>query len=81
MWYINIYTLMEGENISAYYNIENKNIVFIKIQYFLKINKKVLALCKIFAYNSPCCGMIAMKREVAAHSWRVFRGANVKLGN
>ena len=81
MWYINIYTIMEGENISAYYNIENKNIVFIKIQYFLKINKKVLALCKIFAYNSPCCGMIVMKREVAAHSWRVFRGANVKLGN
>ena len=72
---------MEGENISAYYNIVNKNIVFIKIQCFLKINKKVLALCKIFAYNSPCCGMIAMKREVAAHSWRVFRGANVKLGN
>ena len=72
---------MEGENISAYYNIVNKNIVFIKIQYFLKINKKILALCKIFAYNSPCCGMIAMKREVAAHSWRVFRGANVKLGN
>ena len=81
MRYINIYTIMEGENISSYYNIVNKNIVFIKIQYFFKINKKVLALCKVFDYNSPCCGMIAMKREVAAHSWRVFRGANVKLGN
>lgn len=34
MRYINIYTIMEGENISAYYNIVNKNIVFIKIQYF-----------------------------------------------
>ena len=64
-----------------YDDVMNKNIVSIKIQYFLKINKKVLALYKIFTYNSPCCGMIAMKREVAAHSWRVFRGANVKLGN
>lgn len=28
------------------------------------------------------CGMIALKREVAAHKVRqVFRGANVKLGN
>ena len=25
--------------------------------------------------------MIAMKREVAARKWQVFRGANVKLGN
>ena len=25
--------------------------------------------------------MIAMKREVAARLWQVFRGANVKLGN
>ena len=25
--------------------------------------------------------MIAMKREVAAFMWQVFRGANVKLGN
>jgi len=25
--------------------------------------------------------MIAMKREVAVRIWRVFRGANVKLGN
>ena len=44
MRYINIYTIMEGENISAYYNIVNKNIVFIKIQYFFKINKKVNGL-------------------------------------
>ena len=27
------------------------------------------------------CDMIAMKREVAAQEWQVFRGANVKLGN
>ncbi len=27
------------------------------------------------------CDMIAMKREVAASIWQVFRGANVKLGN
>ena len=25
--------------------------------------------------------MIALKREVAARDWQVFRGANVKLGN
>ncbi len=25
--------------------------------------------------------MIAVKREVAARLWQVFRGANVKLGN
>ena len=31
-------------------------------------------------YSISCCGMIAMKREVAA-KWQVFRGANVKLGN
>ena len=31
--------------------------------------------------HSLRCGMIAMKREVAACKWRVFRGANVKLGN
>ncbi len=34
-------------------------------------------------YTIPCCGMIAMKREVAvlSNQLQVFRGANVKLGN
>ena len=32
-------------------------------------------------YTNPCCGMIAVKREVAAIQSQVFRGANVKLGN
>ena len=32
-------------------------------------------------YTLTCCGMIAMKREVAARCGRFFRGANVKLGN
>ena len=41
-------------------------------------------------YTKPCCGMIAVKREVAAYvagfpvpsnGDRVFRGANVKLEN
>ena len=40
-----------------------------------------LAFLSESGYNIPCCGMIAMKREVAAHSCRFFRGANVKLGN
>jgi hypothetical protein len=30
-----------------------------------------------FGYNISCCDMIAMKREVAAHSLQVLRGANV----
>jgi hypothetical protein len=29
-------------------------------------NKKILAFSKIFLYTILCCGMIAMKREVAA---------------
>lgn len=29
--------------------------------------KKVLAIIYICVYNSWCCGMIAVKREVAAH--------------
>ena len=32
-------------------------------------------------YTNPCCGMIAVKREVAGNGDRVFRGANVKLEN
>ena len=43
-----------------------------------KKNKKILAICKTMLYNTKCCGMIALKREVAAFG-RFFRGANVKL--
>ena len=52
--------------------------VSIKIQFFLK---KGIANFKSIVYTSRCCDMIAMKREVAARLWQVFRGANVKLGN
>ena len=46
----------------------------------------MLAIMYFLLYTNNCCGMIAMKREVAANSrdeakWQVFRGANVKLGN
>ena len=47
-------------------------------------SKKPLAIRENTMYTNPCCGMIAMKREVAANGnagWQVFRGANVKLGN
>ena len=30
-----------------------------------KIFKKLLAICLGLVYNSPCCDMIAVKREVA----------------
>ena len=40
-------------------------------------SKKVLAFPENIMYTNNCCGMIAMKREVAA-CWQVFRGANVK---
>ncbi len=46
--------------------------------------QKILAKAKRLRYTTNCCGMIAMKREVAAYGrniWQVFRGANVKLGN
>ena len=48
---------------------------------FLPGMKKSLAKPGAFLYNKQCCDMIAMKREVAARKARVFRGANVKLGN
>ena len=35
----------------------------------------------VFIYNTQCCDMIALMREVAAGSPQVFRGANVKLEN
>ncbi len=41
----------------------------------------MLAIPVNIGYNYSCCGMIAVKREVAAYIWQVFRGANVKLGN
>ena len=41
----------------------------------------MLAIPVNIGYNNFCCGMIAVKREVAALMWQVFRGANVKLGN
>ena len=43
--------------------------------------KKVLETLEKLMYTKQCCDMIAMKREVAAPKWQVFRGANVKLGN
>ena len=46
----------------------------------LKKMKKNLAIQKNIVYTNSRCDMIAMKREVAARE-RVFRGANVKLGN
>ncbi len=39
--------------------------------------KKPLAKARGFIYNIHRCGMIAMKREVAAHMLQVLRGANV----
>ena len=32
-------------------------------------------------YTKKAVTLIAVKREVAARIWQVFRGANVKLGN
>ncbi len=43
--------------------------------------QKYLAIPHFIIYNPKCCDMIAVKREVAALEWQVFRGANVKLGN
>ena len=40
---------------------------------------KPLAFSFIFLYTILRCDMIAMKREVAARKWQVFRRANVKL--
>jgi hypothetical protein len=34
--------------------------------------QKGLAIAIPIRYNIPCCGMIAMKREVAAWKWQVF---------
>jgi hypothetical protein len=37
-----------------------------KKKYFYKKFRKVLAISQKTIYNNLCCGMIAMKREVAA---------------
>ena len=60
--------------------IVEKKIVLKKKQLFFR---NILAIYFFFLYTRYCCGMIAMKREVAAKRkrWQVFRGANVKLGN
>ena len=42
-----------------------------------KIERKPLAIAGGFLYTGIRCDMIAMKREVAAHTLQVFRGANV----
>ena len=44
-------------------------------------HQKPLAQIQNGVYTSNCCGMIAVKREVATQCGRFFRGANVKLGN
>ena len=36
---------------------------------FIKIIKILLALAEIMVYTSPCCDMIAKKREVATNWW------------
>jgi hypothetical protein len=47
-----------------------------------KRNKKNTCIYLEYVLSYKGCGMIALKREVAAHKVRqVFRGANVKLGN
>ena len=48
-----------------------KKIVLKKIQF---INKKYLEICGRLMYTNPCCGMIAMKREVAAQSISLMAG-------
>ena len=45
--------------------MEKKGIVLKKIQ---KIEKLTLAICERLMYTKFCCGMIAMKREVAAEA-------------
>ena len=43
--------------------------------------KKVLAFLVLILYTISAVALIAMKREVAAPTRQVFRGANVKLRN
>ena len=64
-------------------SVEKNQLKPIKLQVqSIKKIKKILAFIKNVCYYNKGCGMIALKREVAAHKVRqVFRGANVKLGN
>ena len=43
--------------------------------------KKSLEKTSFIRYTKKAVTLIAVKREVAARKWQVFRGANVKLGN
>ena len=54
--------------------LQRRKEVFLKK---IKKYKKVLETYGNIMYTIYCCGMIAMKREVAAER-QVFRGANVK---
>ena len=51
--------------------------------YWKKYNifNKLLENLILIMYTKKAVTLIAVKREVAAHIWQVFRGANVKLGN
>ena len=49
-----------------YMHCSLKNNVQSLIQKFVKYFKKVVACLKNIMYTNNCCGMIAMKREVAA---------------
>ena len=50
---------------SFFYMNEEKQISLQKFNFAQKI-KKVLAIAEKLVYNDFCCGMIAVKREVAA---------------
>ena len=55
-----------------------------KMRLYLKkynISDKGVEKPGIFRYTIKAVTLIAVKREVAALKWQVFRGANVKLGN
>ena len=55
-----------------------------KMRLYLKkynISDKGVEKPGIFRYTIKAVTLIAVKREVAARKWQVFRGANVKLGN
>ena len=43
-----------------------KNLVQTLVQKFVNFFKKVVACLKNIMYTNNCCGMIAVKREVAA---------------
>ena len=66
---------LDGDRVIFAWKATNSFIYMVNRQNYLKnteIQKKALAFCRGFVYNNSCCGMIAMKREVAAHMWQVF---------